>query len=382
MPDPILTMIPGPTPVDARILAALARPTVSHQAPAFVESFGACLANLREIAIGETAQPFVVAGSGTLAMEMALVNLVALDEALLVVSQGYFGDRWAELADAFGIRCDRLQAEWGRTVSPEQVRQRLDGGSYAAVAMTHVDTSTGAAAPVAEYAELLRDRSELALLDGVCATAGMEERFDDWGLDALITGAQKAFGTPPGLAILLASPRAMDKRGSRPTVPAYYADLQRWLPVMRDPARYFSTPPVNELLALHRATEMVLEEGIARRFARHARIAAAVRAGLGVLELELFTDADCRADTLSVVRYPDGVEDATFRASMAGRGVIVAAALGPIAGGAFRIGHMGNIGTDEVCRTLDAIEASLVDQGLERPTGRASDAALAIMSRA
>jgi len=381
MPDPILTMIPGPTPVDERILAALARPTVSHLAPAFVESFGACLANLREIAISEIAQPFVVAGSGTLAMEMALVNLVASDEALLVVSQGYFGDRWGELADAFGIRCDRLQAEWGQTISPQQLQQRLDAGSYAAVAMTHVDTSTGAAAPVADYCEMLRDRSQMALLDGVCATAGMEERFDDWGLDALITGAQKAFGTPPGLAILLASPRALAKRESRATVPAYSADLMRWLPVMRDPTRYFSTPPVNELLALHRSTQMVLEEGIAPRFERHARIAAAVRGGLEVLGLELFTDADCRADTLSVVRYPDGVDDAAFRTSMAGRGVIVAAALGSIAGEAFRIGHMGNIGVDEVCRTLDAIEASLVDQGLERPAGRAAKAAREIMSR-
>jgi alanine-glyoxylate transaminase/serine-glyoxylate transaminase/serine-pyruvate transaminase len=381
MPDHVLTMIPGPTPVDERILAALGRPTVSHQAPGFVESFRACLANLREIALSKTAQPFVVAGSGTLAMEMALVNLVAPGEQLLVVSQGYFGDRWSQLAEAFGIRCDHLQAEWGTTIPPEQLARQLEGDSYAAVALTHVDTSTGAAAPVAAYCELLRDRSEHVLLDGVCATAGIEERFDDWGLDVLITGAQKAFGTPPGLAILLASVRAMERRESLGAVPAYFADLLRWLPIMHDPTRYFSTPPVNELLALHQATQMILEEGIARRFERHARIAVALRAGLDVLKLELFTAPASRADTLSVVRYPDNVDDATFRASMAGRGVIVAAALGTIAGKAFRIGHMGNIGIEEVCRTLDAIEASLADQGLDSPAGRAADAARTLMQR-
>jgi len=365
MNRPVLTMIPGPTPVHERILAALAEPTISHVAPAFVECQRDCLARLREIVITQEGTPFVVAGSGTLAMEMALVNLVARDERLLVISHGYFGDRWSEVAETFGVPCELVRADWGSHIAPERLREQLERERYAAVAVTHVDTSTGTAAPLEAYAEVLRGHEALWVVDGVCATAGMEERFDDWGIDMLVTGAQKALGAPPGVAIAVASPRAMEKRRSREGVPAYSADLLRWLPIMEDPARYFSTPAVNEVFALREAMRLVLEEGLEARFARHRRIAAAMRAGLTSLGLGLFTAPGCRADTLSVVRYPAGVDDGPFRSSMAERGVIVAPALGPIAGKAFRLGHMGNIGADEVCRTLQAIEASLADQGGE-----------------
>jgi aspartate aminotransferase-like enzyme len=359
MNDTVLTMIPGPTPVQESILDELAKPTISHVAPSFVETTRACLDNLKRIVFTESARPFVVAGAGTLAMEMALVNLVAPDEKVLVVSQGFFGDRWAQLAEAFGIPYQLLQSEWGRVVPPDALAQRLDQGSYAAVTMTHVDTSTGAAAPVREYCELLRGRDTLSIVDGVCATAGMEERFDEWGMDVLLTGAQKAFGAPPGVAMLLVSERAMEKRRSRERVPAYYADLLRWLPIMDEPSKYFSTPAVNEVTALREATEIILREGLEARFARHATIGRKVRDGLGELGLTPFTDPSCLADTLTVATYPDGVEDATFRSRMAERKVVVAPALGPIAGGACRIGHMGNIGDAEIGRLLDAVGQSL-----------------------
>jgi aspartate aminotransferase-like enzyme len=378
MKRPVLTMIPGPTPVHPRILDALAEPTISHVAPRFVECQRECLARLREVVMTTVGSPFVVAGSGTLAMEMALVNLLPPGGRLLVVSHGYFGDRWVELAAAFGVECEHLRAEWGSHVPPEELQRRLVAGPVDAVAVTHVDTSTGTAAPLADYAEILRGHEALWILDGVCATAGMEERFDDWGIDMLVTGAQKALGAPPGVAIAVASPRAMEARRSRERISAYSADLLRWQPIMEDPSRYFSTPAVNEVFALREALRLVLEEGLEPRFVRHARIAAAVRAGLATLGLEPFTGAACRADTLSVVSYPEGVDDARFRASMAERGVVVAAALGPIAGRAFRMGHMGNIGADEVYRTLDAVEESLVDQG--RDARGATEAARRILS--
>ena len=359
MPDDTLVMIPGPTPVVPRILEAIGRPTCSHVSPAFIETYRNCLADLKRIAFAESAHPFVVAGSGTLAMEMALVNLVAPGERILVVSQGFFGDRWTQLAQAFGIDVEPLQAEWGTAVTPDELKHKLETGSFAAVAMTHVDTSTGTAAPIEAYCDLLRGRDELLLLDGVCATAGMAERFDDWGLDVLLTGAQKAFGTPPGVAILLVSERGMARRKSRSSVPAYSADLLRWAPIMENPGLYFSTPPVNLIVALGEAMKIILEEGMEARFARHAQIATAIRTALDAMGLELFTSSDHLADTLSVVRYPEGIDDAKFRAAMASEGVIIAGALGPIAGQAFRLGHMGNIGAPEVSRALKAIETSL-----------------------
>jgi len=359
MKDDTLTMIPGPTPVDPRILEALAAPTVSHQAPQFVEAYRACLDDLRRIVRTEKGQPFVVSGSGTLAMEMALVNLVAADEKLLVVSHGFFGDRWKQLAGAFGIECDVLSAEWGAVIGPDALEERLVAGNYAAVALTHVDTSTGSAAPLTEYVKRLRGREELVLLDGVCATGGMEQSFDEWGLDLLLTGAQKAFGAPPGLALLVASERAMAKRKTLDRVPAYSADLLRWLPIMENPALYFSTPPVNQVRAFAVATRLILDEGLEQRFARHRLHAEAMRAGLAAVGMRLFTQPENLAATLSVVLYPEGIDDGEFREQMAENDVIVAGGLGPIAGRAFRIGHMGNIGPDEVLTTLQAIEASL-----------------------
>jgi len=359
MSDTVLTMIPGPTPVHERVLEALAQPTVSHQSPAFVEAYRRCLQRWRAIGRAATAQPFIVAGSGTLAMEMALVNLVSPGERLLVVSHGYFGERWEQLATAFGIECDVVRSEWGQAVTVEEFARQLDSAEYAAVSLTHVDTSTGTEAPLGKYVDVLDGRDLMRIVDGVCATAGTDERFDDWGLDVLLTGAQKAFGAPPGVAILLVSERALEKRRSRTSVPAYNADWLRWLPVMDDPSKYFSTPPVNQIFALDVAMGLVLDEGLETRFARHRDLAARLREGLASQGLKLFTDASCRADTLSVVLHRDATDDVAFRAGVARRGVVVAGALGPIAGQAFRIGHMGNIGTNEIERTLEAIAGAL-----------------------
>ena len=375
MIDETLTMIPGPTPVHPRILDALARPTVSHVSPVFVKAFRQALDDFKSLGQSASAQPVVVSGGGTLAMEIALVNTVAPGESVLVISHGYFGDRYGELASAFGITADVLRAEWGRAVPPEEVSKRLGSGKYAAVTITHVDTSTGTASPVEAYADLLRGRDELFILDGVCATGGVDEPFDRWGVDVLLTAAQKAIGAPPGLALCLFSSRALARRRSFPAVPAYYSDVLRWLPVMEDPGRYFATPCVNEIVALGEALRMIQEEGLPARFARHGRIARAIRAGLEALGLSFVTAPDCRAETLSVVFLPTGVEDAAFRKGVAARGVVVAGCLGPLAGKAFRLGHMGNIGPGEVAKTLGAIEESLRALGVAVPPGAAVGAA-------
>src|ERR1035441_582403 len=231
MIDETLTMIPGPTPVHPRILAALARPTVSHVAPAFVKEFREALDAFRGLCQSASGQPFVVSGAGTLAMEMALVNVVAPGEKILVISHGYFGDRYADLAAAFGISCDVLRSEWGRAVPPEELARKLAEGKYAAVTITHVDTSTGTASPVEDYVRLLRGRDELVILDGVCATGGIDEPFDRWGIDVLLTAAQKAIGAPPGLALCLFSKRAMERRRSRASVPAADRTNSRVAPI-------------------------------------------------------------------------------------------------------------------------------------------------------
>ena len=375
MLEETLTMIPGPTPVHAQILNALAKPTVSHVAPAFVEEFKGAIRDFRALCQTATGQPFIVAGAGTLSMEIAVVNLVAPGEKLLVVSHGYFGDRFRDLAVSFGIQCDVLAAEWGQAVTPAALAAKLDGGGYTAVTITHVDTSTGTLAPVQAYADVLKGRPELFILDGVCATAAIDEPFDAWGVDVLLTAAQKAIGAPPGLALCVFSERALARRQARASVPAYYADILRWLPIMQDPGKYYSTPCVNEVMALAEALRMVHREGLPARFARHGKIAKAVRAGVEALGLKYFTACEHRAETLSVLLLPEGVEDMAFRKGMASRGIVIAGGLGPIAGKAFRLGHMGNIGAGEVVAALGAIEATLASLGVTVKPGAAVAAA-------
>ncbi len=354
-----LLLIPGPTPVHPRIIYSLSQPTVSHVSPTMVEDLKQAQINLKKIVFCEQGEAFIVAGAGTLSMEMALLNTVQKGERFLVLSQGYFGKRMADIGQSFGIDVDILECPWGQAIAPSQLEAQLSRQEYAVVVSTHVDTATGACAPVEAYAEVLKHSNSLFLLDGVCATGGIEERMTDWKVDVILTAAQKCFGVPPGLAILVFSDNAMHKRKSMPAIPAYYSDVLRWLPIMHDPSKYFSTPCVNEIRAFTEGTKIMLEEGMGQRFARHQKIARAFRAGLLALGFRLFTQEEFLADTLSVLYYPLGVEDVAFRTRLAERGVIVAGGLGDVAGKVFRMGHMGNLSYSQVEFAIDALESTL-----------------------
>jgi aspartate aminotransferase-like enzyme len=173
-----------------------------------VEELPKALDNLKKIVFCEKGEAFIIAGAGTLAMEMALLNTLASGEKALIISQGYFGSRMAEICGSFGLDYDILESTWGRAVLPEELSKRLADGDYRIVVATHVDTATGACAPVRDYAEVLKRRDLLFIVDGVCATGGIEERMDDWGIDVVFTaemlrraagaGRPRAFGTGDG----------------------------------------------------------------------------------------------------------------------------------------------------------------------------------------
>lgn len=371
-----LLMIPGPSPVVPRILDALAAPTVSHVGPEMVRELRAACDALKQVVHCGGGEAVIASGSGTLSMEMALLNVTdAARDRALVVSQGHFGRRMAEICEAFGIAHDILEAEWGRIVTPGELAARLAKREYAIVLATHVDTATGACAPIDAYAKAAAAAGALYVVDGVCATGGIPERMDDGPIDVVLTAAQKCLGAPPGLALAVFSERALAKRRSLPRIPAYYADILRWLPVMREPAKYFSTPCVNEIRAFHEALRIILEEGLEARFARHERTGRAVRAGLAALGFAFLTDPACRAATLSVPRYPEGIDDRAFRAGLYERGVVVAGGLAHTAGRVFRMGHMGNITRDEILFALGAVEETLAGLGLALDPGAAIRAA-------
>lgn len=366
-----ILLVPGPTPVVDEIYEALASETRGHTDPRFAAIYKRSIENTKKL-FNTDGEVFVVAGSGTLAMEMAIVNTVAEGERLLVISHGYFGDRFISLSKAFGIEVDVLQAEWGKRVDAASVKEKLSTGAYKAVTITHADTSTGVSSDLEALIPLIKEAGALAIVDGVVATAALQEDMsrayggnEDYKIDIVLTGSQKAIGVPPGLAIIAFSQRAIAAREALGTVRAYYADIENWRPVMNNPASYFATPPVNLIYAYDKALDIVLTEGMERREQRHISYGHAVRTALRTYGMMPLADEMAAAPTLSCILYPEGLDDTKFRSSLAARGVIVAGSLAHLAGKAFRIGHMGNTKEEQLAEAIIAIGEVLDEQGIK-----------------
>ena len=317
-----LLLVPGPTPVVDEVYDALASETRGHTDPRFVETFKRALANTKKL-FNTDGEVYVVAGSGTLAMEMALVNTVAKGERILVISHGYFGDRFTPLAKAFGIEVDVLQSSWGERVDPLLVEETVKANRYKAVTITHADTSTGVSSDLDTLIPIIKASGALVIVDGVVATAALQEDMgkvygeETYKIDIVLTGSQKAIGIPPGLAIVAFSQEALATRAQMESVPAYYADIHNWRAIMANPAMYFATPPVNLIYAYDVALQIVLEEGMEQREARHIAFGKAVRAALRCYGMIPLADESVAAPTLSCIVYPKVVDDAKFRVSLA-----------------------------------------------------------------
>jgi len=352
-------MIPGPTPVVEPIQRSMGRKTAAFKDPDFVADFESVLADLKNLwkTDGEV---FVVPGSGTLAMEMAVSNTLAPGEKVLIISHGYFGDRFVEIAQRKDYNCTVLSAEWGTGIDTAKVQEELSENDYDGVIVTHVDTSTGVKASIKEIGRIVKEKSDaIYIVDGVCATAAEKEYVDPMNIDILFTASQKAFGVPPGLAILWAGPNAMDKREELGEITEYYGDFNKWLPIMHDPSNYFGTPAVNLIWALQTSIELIKKEGLESRFVRHKEDAQAIQAALEAMGFDILAEEGWRAHTLSNVLYPKGIEDEEFRNTLRKEGVVVAGGLGDYAGKLFRLGHMGNIDDHIITSVLQAIERTL-----------------------
>lgn len=354
-----LLMIPGPTPVARSIQDQMGRETVAFGDPGFVNDFKGVLHDLKEL-FGAGGEVFVVAGSGTMAMEMALANTLKAGDDLLVVSHGFFGDRFIEMAARKGIGVDVLSYDWGQAPKVEEIEARLSAKSYKAVTVTHVDTSTGVTAPVEAIGEMLKKFPDtLYLVDGVAATGGERVSVDQYNIDILFTGSQKAFGVAPGLAILWAGKKALERAKALAPIPEHYISFDKWLPVMQDTVRYYATPAVNLIWALKESLAIMKAEGMENRYERHARNARAMQAAMEAMGFRLLAEKGARSVTLSCCLYPEGVDDADFRRVLAEEGAMVAGGLADYAGRLFRIGHMGNTDEHELVSAVAAIERTL-----------------------
>jgi alanine-glyoxylate transaminase/serine-glyoxylate transaminase/serine-pyruvate transaminase len=374
-------MIPGPVELSPAVLTAAAGPPPGHTTPRFLEAFGASLGRMRQIWQADAAsQPFILAGSGTLAMEAAAANLVAPGDRALVLVTGFFSERMTEILRRAGAEVTEVTAPVGEAPGTDEVREALQrGGPCKALFATHVDTSTGVRVNPEPLCRLARDAGALAVFDGVCATAGERFEMAAWGADLYFAGSQKALGLPPGLALMVAGERALAARAARRAAPPpLYLDWQSWLSVHRayeerKPA-YFATPATSLVMALEAALGEILEPGITERVAAHARAAAALGAAWRALGLRTVPkSAAVTADTLSVLLFPAGC-DASLLPKIAARGVIVAGGLHPaVKATSFRIGHMGYTVTrpDYLRCTVEAIAGALHEAGAAVDTAAA-----------
>ncbi len=381
-----LLMIPGPIEFTPEVLRAMGMATTSHLAPNFLETFGQALQRLREVFLCPGGQPVVVAGSGTLAMDMAAANLVEPGDRALVVDSGYFSERFAAILSRYGAEVTQVPAPAIGDAPPlEAVEGALRERGFKFLVVTHVDTSTAVLTDIRRLAALGRDHGALVIVDGVCATAAEEMRQEEWGIDLALTASQKAIGVPPGLALLVAGPRALEAFRRRKTpVRSYYADWSEWLPIMeayeaRQP-RYFATPAVNLIWALNVSLGQILDEGLEARFARHRRMSQAFRVAMEALGLTFVPlRPEVAAHTLSAVYYPEGV-DARMLGMISAAGVLLAGGLHPtIRSRYFRVGHMGAVSAADILSTVGAIESGLAQAGYKFEPGAGLAAAQAAL---
>lgn len=377
-----LLMIPGPIEFTSEVLQAMGAPTDSHVSPNFIDRFGHALEAMRQVWMSPKGQPFIVAGSGTLAMDMAGANLTEPGDRVLVLSTGYFGDRFADLFKRYGAEVTVLKAKPGQVVPLSTIEKELATGQYQMMSFTHVDTSTAVRVNAEQMGRLGQHYDVLTILDGVCSVAGEEIRQDEWGIDVVLTASQKAIGVPPGLALLVASEAAMKKWENRKTpVGSYYADWTNWLPIMRAyenrKPSYFGTPAVNLIEALAVSLDQILEEGMEARFRRHHKMAAAIRSALNTIGLrQIPVSEELFANTLSAPFYPDGISGPDLLKEINRAGVIVAGGLlVDLKSEYFRIGHMGVINGSDVLSTIGALEQGLYKCGYEFSCGSGLEAA-------
>ncbi|PAT01277.1 aminotransferase [Candidatus Izimaplasma bacterium ZiA1] len=364
-----LCMIPGPTPVVRSIQDEMGRETVSFKDPSFVEDFLSVIKDMKNLWSSEEA--FVISGSGTLAMEMAIANTLKEGDNCLVISHGYFGDRFIDMLKKRRINVDVMNSKWGQTVCVSDIKQKLRGKTYQAVTVTHVDTSTGVRANIIEIGKAVYDlENTLLIVDGVCSTAAEKENLKEMNIDILLSASQKAFGVAPGLALLWTSQKAMKRREELGEIRDTYLDFYKWLPIMHNPMKYFGTPPVNLIWALKESLSIIKKEGLDNRFNRHIKDSKRIREALIELGFGVLADEESQASTLTNVLYPDGFDDTLFRQELANQGVVVAGGLGDYAGKLFRLGHMGNIDEHTIFSTISAIERVLIKMGKTEQIGK------------
>jgi aspartate aminotransferase-like enzyme len=362
--------IPGPTPVPPDILEAVGRPMVDHRGRPFAALIQRSVERLKEFF--QTKQDVLIfTTSGTGSMEAAVVNTLSPGDKVLVVSIGAFGDRFAKIAETFGAQVTVLPYEWGQAADPEDVRKALAADpEIKAVLVTHNETSTGVVNPLAEIAQVVREADRLLLVDAISSLGAIPCDMDGWGLDVAVTGSQKGWMVPPGLAFIALSERGWEANESA-RMPRFYMDVGKHRDFLQKGQTPW-TPAVSIFYGLDVALEKMAAEGMESVYARHAKIGQMVREGIKALGLELLaTDERNASNTVTAIKCPEGVEVAALRRMLEDEhNVVVAGGQGKLAGKIFRIGHLGLVSEEDIRHALDALAEVLPKVGYSIPTSR------------
>lgn len=363
-----MLMIPGPTPVPEQVLLAMAKHPMGHRSGEFSTMMAEVTENLKWLHQTQN-DVLVLAASGTGAMEAAIINFLSAGDKVLVGNNGKFGERWGDLARAYGLDTEEIKAEWGKPLNPDDFKAALEADTakaIKAVIITHSETSTGVLNDLETINRHVKAHGALIIVDAVTSLGACPVPVDAWGLDVVASGSQKGYMMPPGLAFVSVSPKAWEAYETA-TLPKFYLDLK---PYSKGAAKNTTpfTPPVNLFFALQAALQMMQKEGLEAIFARHDRQKRAARAAMKALNLPLFGADDCASPAITAV-MPQGVEAEQIRSVMKKQfDIALAGGQDHLKGQIFRIGHLGFVADRDVLTAVAALEASLAKLGYDQFT--------------
>lgn len=373
-----MLMIPGPTPVPAEALLALAKHPIGHRSPDFVAIMDEVLPNLKWLHQTQN-DVLMLTVSGTGAMEAGIINFLSPGDRVLVGCNGKFGDRWAVLANAYGLNVEKITAEWGKPLDAEQFREKLEADKekqIKAVILTHSETSTGVLNDLETINRHVKAQGEaLIIVDAVTSLGSVHLPIDEWGIDVVVSASQKGYMVPPGLGFVCISDRA-NRAYKTAKLPKFYLDLGKYRLEAPNYGAPF-TPPVNLVAALQVTLRMMRKEGLENIFARHKRLMNATREAMKALNLPLFAADNCATPAITAVA-PIEVEADRIRQVMSDRfNIDIASGQDHLKGKIFRIGHLGFVCDRDILSAIAALEATLQQLGKENFTPGAGVAAAA-----
>jgi alanine-glyoxylate transaminase/serine-glyoxylate transaminase/serine-pyruvate transaminase len=379
---PLRTLMgPGPSDVHPRILSALARPTIGHLDPMFVQMMDEVKAMLQYAFQTKNELTIPVSAPGSAGMETCFVNLVEPGDTVIVCQNGVFGGRMKENVERVGGKAVMVQDAWGDAVDPQKLEAALKANPDASVvAFVHAETSTGAQSDAKALAKLAHEHDCVTIVDAVTSLGGTPVKTDEWGLDAVYSGTQKCLSCMPGLSPVTFSQRAIDKiKARKHPVQSWFLDLNLVMGYWGEGAKraYHHTAPVNPLYALHESLVMLEEEGLENAWLRHQNMHEVLKAGLEAMGISFIVEPEARLPQLNAVTVPEGVDEAAVRQYLLKNfNLEIGAGLGDLAGKVWRIGLMGHsANVNNVFLCLSALEAALIEQNAPISRGVALDAA-------